>query len=101
MIEAALAILVILFVSGYVSIPGIHIPNYHIYTLNNHVITLNEILIVFVIFWLIRFAPGYLRIFVGALLIIWILATIGIIMVTGLPAIIIATLILVVFLHRT
>ncbi len=101
MIETALAILVILFVLGYVSIPGVTIPNYHIYTFNNHQITFYEILIFFVIFWLLKLLPRYLRIVAGALLIIWIISTLGFIAIKGLPLIIIAALILVTLSHRS
>lgn len=101
MIEAALMILIVLFVLGYVNIPGVTIPNYHLYTLNHHVITLYEVLIFIVIFWVIGFAPRFLRIIAGALLIIWILSTFGIITVKGLPAIIVLALIGVTTLHRS
>lgn len=101
MIEAALVILISLFVLGYVSIPGVTIPNYHLYTFNHHSITLYEILIFVVIFWMLKILPSYLRIVAGALLIIWIASTLGFIMVKGLPLVIIFVLILVVVFHRS
>ncbi len=101
MVEAALMILIVLFVTGYVTIPGVHIPNYQLYTYNHHIFTLNELLIFLVLFWIIGFVPRYLRIFVGALLIIWIVATLGIIAVTNLPAIVIGVLIFALLIHRS
>lgn len=100
MVEAALMILILLFVAGYVSIPGVTIPNYQLYTLNHHVITLDEVLIALVIFWIIGFVPRFLRIFLGALLLIWILSSLGVIAVKNLPAISIGVVILAVLLHR-
>lgn len=100
MVEAALMILIVLFVTGYLSIPGIHIPDYHIYTFANHIITLNELLIALVLFWIIGFVPWFLRVFLGAVLIIWILATFGIIAVNHLPEISIGVIIFAVAFHR-
>lgn len=100
MVEAALMILIVLFVAGYVTIPGIHIPNYQLYTFNHHIFTLNELLIVLVLFWIIGFVPRFMRIFVGALLLIWIVSTLGIIAVKNLPAIVIGVLIFAVLIHR-
>lgn len=101
MIETALMILIILYVLGYVNIPGVTIPNYHIYAFNHHVITLNEILITAAIFLMIGFAPRFLRIIAGALLIIWVISTLGFINVKGLQSIIIISLIVIVIGHRS
>lgn len=101
MVEASIIILIILFVLGYVSIPGVTIPNYQVYTLNHHVITLYEILILIVIFWMLKVLPYYLRVVAGALLLIWIASTLGFIMVKGLPMVIIIALILVTVSHRS
>ena len=75
-------------------------PNYHLYTFNAHVLTLNELLIALVLFWIIGFVPWFLRLFLGALLIIWLLASFGIIMVNHLPEISIGVIIFAVGFHR-
>lgn len=101
MIEAAILILIVLYVLGYVSIPGVSIPNIQIYTFNNHHITLYELLIIGVLFAVLSFAPRFLRIVIGAVSLIWVLSTIGIIAVKGLPALVIIALIFIMIFHRS
>lgn len=101
MIEATLVILLALFLLGFVHIPGVTIPDYKLFVLNHHMITLFEILIVIVAFGLLALLPRFLRIIVGALLIIWIISTLGIIVVNGLPAITIIILMIIVVCHRS
>lgn len=100
-IELALVLLLALFLLGFVKIPGVTIPNYHLFTFNHHVVTLFELLTVIVIFGMLVLLPRFLRIVVGALLIIWIISLLGIIAVQGLPIITIVTLMVVVSLHRS
>ena len=101
MVEAALVILLALFLLGFVKIPGVTIPNYQLFVLNHHTVTLFEVLIVSVVFGMLMFLPRFLRIIAGALIIIWIIATLGIIVVNGLPAITIIILMLILTLHRS
>lgn len=101
MIEATLVLLLALFLLGFVHIPGVNIPNYKLFVFNHHTITLFEILIVIVAFGLITLLPRFLRIIIGALLIIWIISSLGIIVVNGLPAISIAVIMIVVAFHRS
>jgi len=101
MIEAALVILLILFLLGLVHIPGVNIPNYKLFVFNHHTITLFEVLMIIVAFGILALLPRFIRIIVGALLIIWIISTLGIIVINGLPIISIITLMVVVVLHRS
>jgi hypothetical protein len=101
MVEFALLLLIGLFLLGFVQIPGISIYNYHLFTFNHHNITLFEVLTVIVVFALLGFIPKLLRIVIGALLIIWILSTLDIIMVKGLPVITIVVLMVVLSFHRS
>lgn len=101
MVEAALIILLALFLLGFVKIPGVNIQNYKLFMLNHHMITLYELLIVVVAFGMIMFLPRFMKMVVGALLIIWIVASLGYIVVSGLPEITIVILLLVVTFHRS
>ncbi len=101
MVEIALILLIGLFLLGFVQIPGVNIPNYQLFVVNAHTVTLYEILTIVVVFGMLTFLPRFLRIVVGALLIVWILATFGFIVVKGLPAITIIALLLIVGLHRS
>ena len=101
MIEVALTVLAILFLLGLVHIPGVNIPNYQLFVFNHHPITLFEVLMVAAAFGILTLLPHFLRIVVGALLIIWIISTLGIIVVNGLPAISIIALMIIVLGHRS
>src|SRR5258708_37374039 len=101
MIEGILAILILLYVLGFIKIPGVSIPNYHLFTYNGHTITLFEILIAGVIIWLISNLPYWLKFIIGLLLILWVLATLKIIAIQGLAPVILIVIIAGVFIHRT
>lgn len=101
MIEGILVVLILLYVLGFISLPGVSIPNYHLFTYNGHNITLFEILIAAVILWLISNLPYWLKFIIGLLLLVWILATFGIIAVPGLAPAVLVVIIVGVFIHRT
>lgn len=96
MIGLALIILLALFLLGFLHIPGINITDFKLFVINSHLITLYDVLIVLVVFGLIALLPKILKLVTGALFIIWILATLGFIVVQGLSTIILVTLILIV-----
>lgn len=101
MIEAILVVLILLYVLGFISIPGVSIPNYHLFVFNGHNVTLFEVLIAGVILWLISNLPYWLKFIIGLLLLVWLLATFGIIAVPGLAPVILVIIIVGVFIHRT
>lgn len=94
MLGAILLILIVLWFFGYIHIQGISIPNYPLFALNGHSISLWDLLIFLVILWAIEALPGPLRIIAGILLIIWVLSTLGVIAVVGLSHLIVVILII-------
>jgi hypothetical protein len=94
MIFAIIVLLVALWLIGYVSITGISIPNFVLITINNHPVTLWEILIVAVIAWGISILPRPFQAIGSILLILWILSVLGILAITGLSNIIILVIII-------
>lgn len=86
MLEALLVILIILWFLGYISIPGLAIPNIVLFTINNRPITLWDILILVVVVWLLSILPSPFREIAGVLLLLWILATLGIFAIGGLSS---------------
>lgn len=94
MLTALIIILIILWILGYVPITGITIPNLTLFTINNHPVTLWEILILVVISWAIGILPRPLQIIASILLVLWVLSVLGILAIAGLSNIIIIVIIL-------
>jgi hypothetical protein len=93
MIIAIVIILAILWFLGYFPITGISIPNFVLFTINNHPVTLWEILILVVVGWAIGILPRPLQAIAGILLLLWILSVLGIFAIAGLSSIIVLVII--------
>jgi hypothetical protein len=93
MLVAIVIILIILWLLGYAPLSGISIPNVFLFTINNHVVTLWEILILVVISWAIGILPRPLQAVASVLLVLWVLSALGIFAIAGLPSIIVLVII--------
>lgn len=93
MLVAIVIILVILWILGYAPLSGISIPNVVLFTINNHQITLWEILILGVIGWAIGILPRPFQAIASVLLILWVLSVLGILAIAGLSNIIVLVII--------
>ena len=93
MLIAIVAILIILWFLGYAPITGISIPNIVLFTINNHPVTLWEILILAVIGWAIGILPRPFQAVASVLLLLWIFSALGILAIAGLPSIIVLVII--------
>jgi hypothetical protein len=89
MIVTIVIILAILWFLGYVPLSGIFI----LFTINNHPVTLWEVLILVVVGWAIGILPRSLQAIASVLLLLWILSVLGILAIAGLPNIIILVII--------
>ena len=94
MIVTIIIILVILWFLGYAPISGISIPNIVLFTINNHAVTLWEILILAVIGWAIGILPRPFQTIASVLLLLWVLSVLGIFAIAGLPNIIVIVIII-------
>jgi hypothetical protein len=94
MVAAIILVLIILWFLGYVRVGNLAIPDLQLFTLNGHVISLWDLLIFAVIVWAIGVLPSPLRQIAMVALLLWVLATLGILAITGLPSIILIALIL-------
>jgi len=94
MLAAIILILLVLWFFGYVNIGNINLPDFPLFTLNGNVISLWDLLILVVIVWAIGVLPSPLRQIAGVGLVLWILATLGIIAIAGLPSLILIAIIL-------
>jgi len=93
MLIGIVVILIILWFLGYAPISGISLPNFVLFTINNHPITLWEILILAVIAWAIGILPRPFQAIASVLLVLWILSVLGILAVAGLPSIVVLVII--------
>jgi hypothetical protein len=93
MVIAIVIILAILWFIGYIPISGISIPNLVLFTVNNHPITLWNILILLVVAWAIGILPRPFQAVASVLLLLWILSVLGILAIAGLSSIIVLVII--------
>jgi hypothetical protein len=93
MVIAIVIILAILWFIGYIPVSGISIPNLVLFTVNNHPITLWNILILLVVGWAIGILPRPFQAVASILLLVWILSVLGIFAIAGLSSIIVLVII--------
>lgn len=93
MLIAIVIILIVLWFLGYAPVTGISIPNFVLFTINNHPITLWEILILAVVGWAIGILPRPLQAVASVLLFLWILSVLGILAIAGLSNVIVLVII--------
>ena len=94
MLIAIVIILAILWFLGYAPISGISIPNLVLFSINNHPITLWNILILVVVGWAISILPRPFQAVASILLLLWILSVLGILAIAGLSSIIVLVIII-------
>lgn len=101
MTEVIVVLLVILWVLGYIQIPGVNIPNPTLFTVNGHAVSLVDLLVFGVIIWALEILPSPLKQIAFVLLLLWVLATVGIIAIASFPSIVIVALIVaLLFAHK-
>lgn len=93
MLIAIAIILIVLWFFGYAPISGLSIPNSVLFSINNHAVTLWEILILVAISWAISILPGPFQKIASVLLILWILSVLDIFAIAGLSQIIVLVII--------
>lgn len=94
MLVTILIILIVLWFLGYAPITGLNIPDIILFSVNNHPITLWNILILIVIGWTISILPRPFREIASVLLVLWVISVVGILAISGLPSIIVLAIII-------
>lgn len=94
MLFAILIVLIVLWFFGYMPIGGIRVPNVVLFSINNHQITLWNVLILFAVGWVISILPSPFREIASVLLLLWVLSVVGILAIAGLSNILIIAIIL-------
>jgi hypothetical protein len=93
MLLTVLVLLVVLWLLGYIHIPTLTIPDIPLFAVNGHVVTLVETLIFFVIVLAVGILPTPLRQIGYAIVVLWVLSTLGVIAIAGLSAILVLAII--------
>lgn len=94
MLQALLAILIVLWFFGIVTIPWLTIPHIVIFRLNGLPITLREVLLFVALMWAINVLPSPLRQIASVLFILWLLSLVGIVSIAGFSNIILLAVII-------
>lgn len=94
MILTIILILSVLWLLGYAPISGISIPDYTLFTILNHQVTLWETLIFLVVGWAISILPQPLQTICSVLLLLWIVSALGLLAVPGLANILVIVIII-------
>lgn len=100
MVSVILAIIIILYILGYITFPWFTIPNPVLFVLFGNPITLWDLLLFFAIATIISILPSPLREVAFIVFILWVLSVLGVIAIAGLANILLVAIIagLVVFL---
>jgi len=94
MLITIIIILTILWFLGYAPLTGISIPTVELFPINNHMVTLWEVLILLVIGWAIGILPRPFQTIASILLLLWVLSVLGILAIAGLANIIVIIIII-------
>ena len=93
MVEILLVLLVILWLTGNLSVPGLAIPDLELMVVNGQVITLWNLITFVLVLWILGLLPSPFREIGGILLFVWILSILGILGIAGLGNLIILAVI--------
>jgi hypothetical protein len=93
MIGLIILLLIILWLLGYIHIAGLTVADFPLFAINNHTITLWELLIFFLIVWAVGILPSPLRQIAFVILVLWLLSTLGIFAIAGLSSILVIAII--------
>lgn len=89
MLTGILIILIILWLLGFISIPGFAIRDIALFHFNGRNITLWDILIFIIVAWAVESLPSPLRQIGFILVVVWLLSQLGLIAIAGLSNLIV------------
>jgi hypothetical protein len=93
MLLTVLVLLVVLWLFGYIHIPNLTIPDVTLFAINGHWVTLVEMLIFAISLLAVGMLPTPLRQIGYAIVVLWVLSTLGVIAVAGLASILVLAII--------
>lgn len=93
MLQTVIVILIILWLLGYVTIPGLIIPRITLFRINRFPITLWDLLIFILICWIVDILPSPFRQIAALLLVLWTLSVLGLFAIPGLSNLLVVVMI--------
>lgn len=93
MLEVIVLLIVLLWFFGYVTIPGLVIPQIPLFSINGHLVTLWEILLLLVIASTVGMLPSPFNEFAIILIILWVASTLGFVAIAGLSNLLLVTIV--------
>ena len=93
MLVTILVLLVVLWFFGYIHGPNITIPDVTLFAVNGHDVTLLEALIFSVMLVAVGILPTPLRQIGYAIVVLWVLSTLGVLAIAGLASILVLAII--------
>jgi len=94
MISVLLIILIILWIFGYLNLPGLVLPDLLLFTINGQPITLWDIITLLIISWIVGLLPSPFREIAGILLVLWVLSVLGFLAIGGLSGLLLPIIII-------
>ena len=94
MLAILILVLIFLWFIGYIHISGLTLPDINLFTINGHQVTLVELLIFLLIIAAAEALPSPLRQIAFVILLLWVLSTLGILVIAGLASILVLAVIL-------
>ncbi len=89
-----LLLLIILWILGYLSVPGLTVPRFPLFYLGVHPVTLWDILVFILILWIAGIAPSPFREIFWAAVVLWLLTVVGILVITGFQTLLVLAVII-------
>jgi len=99
MVTLFIVLLVFLWLTGIVTIPSFSILHFALFYINAHPVTIWDILLLTVIIWMAGVVPVPFKGLAIILLILWLLAIMGVIAISGFSNLILVLLLLGLILH--
>ncbi len=87
-------VLILLFVLWLLGYGPLQVLSMDIFKLNGHIISIWDLLIFFVLIWLIDLLPSPVRQIAAIMFIIWVIASLGFILIPGLQSLLIISIVI-------
>lgn len=94
MLAALLIVLGLLWLMGYIHVPGVMLPNFQLFIFNGHPIRLWDILVFLIIIWIIELVPAPIRQIAVILVLLWVLSILGILVINGVSNLLLLAIII-------
>jgi hypothetical protein len=84
MLEIIVVLLIFLWLTGNLIIPGLVLPDVSLFVINGQTITLWDLIILALVAWAIGILPSPFRQIAGLLLVLWLLSVLGFLSLAGI-----------------